>query len=114
MTVLVGILCQDGVVLGSDSSATFVAGQMRTIEQACQKLYAVGNTVMFALIPSGVVAEFLVKYRDEQRATVLSGLSRLLTGWPRLTAARGESGTAGVRLRRTTERKNDGSRKGSV
>ena len=38
MTVLIGILCQDGVVVGADSSATFTAGQQRTIEQKCKKV----------------------------------------------------------------------------
>ena len=38
MTILIGILCQDGVVVGSDSSVTFVAGQQRTIEQKCRKI----------------------------------------------------------------------------
>jgi hypothetical protein len=38
MTVLVGIRCKDGVVVGADSSATFVdGGQMRTIEQPTHK-----------------------------------------------------------------------------
>lgn len=32
MTVLIGALCRDGIVIGSDSSVTFAAGQMRTIE----------------------------------------------------------------------------------
>jgi hypothetical protein len=33
MTVLVGVLCQDGVVVGSDSSATIAtASQLSTIE----------------------------------------------------------------------------------
>ncbi len=38
MTILIGILCQDGIVIGSDSSATFVAGQQPTIEQKCKKV----------------------------------------------------------------------------
>ncbi len=38
MTILIGILCQDGVVVGSDSSATFVSGHQRTIEQKCKKI----------------------------------------------------------------------------
>ena len=38
MTILIGILCQDGVVVGSDSSATFTAGRQTTIEQKCKKV----------------------------------------------------------------------------
>ena len=38
MTILIGILCQDGVVVGSDSSATFIAGQQPTIQQKCKKI----------------------------------------------------------------------------
>ena len=38
MTILIGILCQDGVVVGSDSSVTFSDGQQRTIEQKCKKV----------------------------------------------------------------------------
>jgi 20S proteasome alpha/beta subunit len=49
MTVLVGILCQDGVVIGSDSCATFVAGQMRTIEQrTVKKVRNIGTDVIIA------------------------------------------------------------------
>jgi hypothetical protein len=33
MTVLIGILCEDGIVIGSDSSATFGTGHHPTIEQ---------------------------------------------------------------------------------
>lgn len=49
MTVLVGVLCDDGVVLGSDSSATFgPAPNMPTIEQPIQKTFLVGDDVIFA------------------------------------------------------------------
>ena len=37
MTVLVGISCTDGVVVGADGSATFTDGQQRTIEQPTKK-----------------------------------------------------------------------------
>lgn len=48
MTVLVGVLCQDGVVIGSDSSATFAASHAATIEQPAQKTFLVGYDVLFA------------------------------------------------------------------
>ena len=38
MTILIGILCQDGIVVGADSSATFRAGHQNTIEQKCKKV----------------------------------------------------------------------------
>jgi hypothetical protein len=48
MTVLVGICCRDGVVIGADSSATSAAGQIRTIEQPVKKLFIVGDDCLFA------------------------------------------------------------------
>jgi 20S proteasome alpha/beta subunit len=48
MTVVVGILCENGVVLGADSSMTFAAGMMPTIEQPTRKIFAVGSDVLFA------------------------------------------------------------------
>jgi hypothetical protein len=48
MTAIVGILCQNGVVLGTDSSATFGSGQIHTVEQPMQKLNIVGDSVIFA------------------------------------------------------------------
>ena len=38
MTILIGVLCKDGVVIGADSSATFDAGGIRTIEQPTKKI----------------------------------------------------------------------------
>ncbi len=48
MTVLVGVLCQDGVVIGSDSSATFSIGDFRTIEQKVKKVEVVADDVILA------------------------------------------------------------------
>lgn len=48
MTAIVGILCQTGVVLGTDSSATFGSGRIHTIEQPTQKLSIIGDSVVFA------------------------------------------------------------------
>jgi hypothetical protein len=48
MTAIVGILCQTGVVLGTDSSATFGSGRIHTIEQPTQKLSIIGDSVIFA------------------------------------------------------------------
>ncbi len=48
MTVLVGILCTDGVVVGADSSSTYSNGQMPIIEQPTTKLHLVGNHTIWA------------------------------------------------------------------
>ena len=49
MTILIGVLCQDGVVIGADSSATFGAGpQFKTIEQKCKKIEIIEEKVIVA------------------------------------------------------------------
>jgi 20S proteasome alpha/beta subunit len=46
MTAIVGVYCKDGVVIGSDSSATFTAGQYGTIEQPTKKIDILGNVIV--------------------------------------------------------------------
>lgn len=53
MTSIVGVLCEDGVVIGSDSAATFGSADRRTIEQPYEKLEIISNGVIFA--PTGSV-----------------------------------------------------------
>ena len=48
MTVVVGILCEDGVVIGSDSSASLAAGQFRTVEQPAKKTFIVSDHIIMA------------------------------------------------------------------
>ncbi|MFL6603182.1 MAG: hypothetical protein ACJ8R9_17890 [Steroidobacteraceae bacterium] len=48
MTILVGIRCKDGIVIGADSAATFSAGQLRTIEQPVQKIAIIADRVIVA------------------------------------------------------------------
>lgn len=48
MTVLIGILCEDGVVIGADSSATFAAGNFSTVEQPTSKLHVIAGTFLSA------------------------------------------------------------------
>ena len=48
MTAIVGILCGDGVVVGTDGSATFAQGQFRTIEQPTEKLHIIGDRIILA------------------------------------------------------------------
>ncbi len=47
MTVLVGVLCKGGVVIGADSSATF-AGAVPTIEQPTKKIEIISEKVIVA------------------------------------------------------------------
>lgn len=53
MTIIVGILCKDGVVVGADSAATFHAGQTRTIEQVTKKIEIVADRVIVATTGAG-------------------------------------------------------------
>src|SRR4029077_4874442 len=48
MTSIVGVLCKDGAVIGTDSSATLGSGQLVTIEQPIEKLDIVGNDIIVA------------------------------------------------------------------
>lgn len=49
MTILVGIRCKDGIVIGTDSAATFASGQMRTIEQpGVKKIAIIADRVIIA------------------------------------------------------------------
>ena len=49
MTALVGIICADGIVVGSDSSATFTQGQrVPTIEQKVRKVEIISGQVILA------------------------------------------------------------------
>lgn len=69
MTVLVGILCSDGVVIGADSSATFTAGNFRTVEQPVTKLHVISNTFLSAGTGSGGMNQrFEYMLQDLRRA----------------------------------------------
>jgi len=49
MTVIVGVLCKDAVVIGSDSSATFVTPELKgTIEQKTEKIETVDSRIIVA------------------------------------------------------------------
>ncbi len=48
MTILVGVLCRDGVVIGADSSATLGTGQHRTIEQPIAKIDIIATRFILA------------------------------------------------------------------
>lgn len=46
MTILIGVLCKDGVVVGTDSSATFGDSRVRTIEQPCKKIEIIDDHII--------------------------------------------------------------------
>ena len=48
MTALVGVLCSDGIVIGTDGSVTFAQGAHVTIEQPSEKLYIGTKNVIVA------------------------------------------------------------------
>ena len=48
MTILVGINCTDGIVIGSDSATTFSAHQHSTIEQSSRKIEIIENAIIVA------------------------------------------------------------------
>lgn len=48
MTILIGVLCNDGVVVGADSSATFSVGNLRTVEQKTSKVHIIEDKVISA------------------------------------------------------------------
>ena len=48
MTAIIGILCKNGIVIGSDSSATFTAGTYRTIEQPMEKIEVIDGRLIVA------------------------------------------------------------------
>lgn len=48
MTAIVGIICKKGVVIGADSSATFNAGQINTMEQKTKKIQIIEDKIIIA------------------------------------------------------------------
>lgn len=48
MTVIMGLLCNDGIVIGSDSAVTFGNSNLLTIEQECKKIEVIHKKVILA------------------------------------------------------------------
>jgi 20S proteasome alpha/beta subunit len=69
MTILIGVVCDDGIVIGSDSSATFSAGQIPTIEQPMKKVYVVGDDLIFAGTGSGGLGQRFSAILQQVRAS---------------------------------------------
>src|SRR2546421_3146108 len=49
MTLIIGVKCKDGVVMGSDSAATFSAMGQNTIRQDTRKLDILGESVIVGI-----------------------------------------------------------------
>jgi hypothetical protein len=79
MTVLVGVLCEDDVVVGSDSSATFAAGpNLNTIEQPIQKTFIVEKDIIFATTGAGGLGQRLeFVLRGLRQSPIWPGAQRL-------------------------------------
>ena len=84
MTVLVGVLCQEGVILGSDSSATFAAGNLNTIEQSVQKTFVIGNDVILATTGAGGLGQRLQHILQTLRGAVSFDLASAQEGFGRM------------------------------
>ncbi|MCG8435699.1 MAG: hypothetical protein MJA83_16875 [Gammaproteobacteria bacterium] len=66
MTVLIGLYCSNGVVIGSDSAATSAAGQMPLIKQATTKVEAINDKILVATTGAvGLSQRFKHHIRDE-------------------------------------------------
>jgi len=59
MTVIVGVLCNDGVVIGSDSSATFGDSSHQTVEQQTRKIEIVGDIIVAGTGSVGLQQRFI-------------------------------------------------------
>jgi predicted proteasome-type protease len=59
MTLIVGIFCDDGVVIGADGQATFGAVGLRTIQQQVKKVSKIGDSIAIATSgPVGLGQQF--------------------------------------------------------
>jgi 20S proteasome alpha/beta subunit len=81
VTAVVGVLCTDGVVVGTDSSVTFAHGQFRTIEQTAEKLDVIGDSIIVAGTGSvGLGQRFCEVVKQSWDAKAFSRLSPVEVG----------------------------------
>jgi 20S proteasome alpha/beta subunit len=74
MTLIIGILCQDGIVLGADGVATFGSIGQRTIQQPTRKLTQVGNCIAIGTSgPVGLGQRFTAALEEIWAGKKLSG-----------------------------------------
>lgn len=97
MTVVVGLRCSDGVVLGADSSATFGPhAMMKTIEQAVQKVFVIEDRYIFAGTGEiGLAQRFEAVIKKAHLDKRLRG-SHIEVGKEICRAARDDFGSTGV------------------
>jgi 20S proteasome alpha/beta subunit len=69
LTLIVGILCQDGVVVGSDSAATFGTAGVPTIgQQAVTKIHRLTDSILFSSTGAIGIAQLVA--REVQKAWI--------------------------------------------
>jgi hypothetical protein len=97
MTVLVGLRCTDGVVIGADSSATFGPNMMmKTIEQAVQKVFVIEDRyIMAGTGEIGLCQRFADAIQQAHDKKELRG-SRFEIGKALCNAARNDFASTGV------------------
>ena len=73
MTAIVGALCQDGVVIGSDSSVTFGTGSTKTIEQPTEHKITIvkSNLIMAGTGAVGLGQRFVHILEDPDTPTII-------------------------------------------
>jgi proteasome beta subunit len=74
MTLIIGILCDDGVVVGADGMATFGSLGQRTIQQPVKKLSKIGDCIAIGTSgPVGLSQRFAATLQDLWSNRKLSG-----------------------------------------
>jgi 20S proteasome alpha/beta subunit len=74
MTLIVGIKCSDGIVLGADGAATFGAMGQRTIRQSVTKLHIISNRVVVGVSgPIGLSQRITGRIEDLYHEGKLTG-----------------------------------------
>ncbi len=72
MTLIIGIKCNDGIVVGSDGAATYTTtlGQTRTITQPTSKLRIIGEQVILGLSgPVGLSQSYCAEIEQKVKGT---------------------------------------------
>lgn len=76
MTLIVGVRCSEGVVIGADSAATLGALGQQTVRQDCDKIEVVRDRVLVAVSgPLGLAQRFVGEVARRWAAQKLSGES---------------------------------------
>jgi 20S proteasome alpha/beta subunit len=74
MTLIVGVKCSDGIVLGADGAATFGAMGQRTIRQSVTKLHVISHRVIVGVSgPIGLSQRITGRIEDLYQEGTLTG-----------------------------------------